>query len=224
MKNSGQFKKGIIPWNKGKKMSDDYKKKISKSTKLAMNKPEIKEKISGKNNSMYGKKSKFKKHTLESRLKISEKLKGVKHPNYGKHLSNKTKNNISKSLSGKHYHTEESKEKIRKHRLKQVFPLKTTLPERKIRSLLSVNGIEYSTHKPILGQPDIFIEPNICIFVDGCYWHGCEVCGFNNEDKNNKDFNITNKLKNDGYVIIRIWEHEMKDMLKCLDMIRGEIF
>jgi len=52
-----QFKKGVmpwnknktgvmpIPWNKGQKMSEEYKRKVSQNTKTAMNKPEIKSKI-----------------------------------------------------------------------------------------------------------------------------------------------------------------------------------
>ena len=59
---------------------------------------------------------------------ISGKLSGENHPNYGKHLSEKTKQNISDSLTGKHYHTEESKQKLRDSRLKQIFPTKTTKP------------------------------------------------------------------------------------------------
>ena len=40
-----------------------------------------------------------------------------------------------------------------------------------MKKLLNEIGIEWK-HKGVLrAQPDIFIEPNICIFVDGDYWH-----------------------------------------------------
>ena len=42
-------------------------------------------------------------------------------------------------------------------------------------------------HKPIRGQPDVFIHPNICVFVDGDRWHA-----------NPKPFIYKNK-KNPGF-------------------------
>ena len=102
-----------------------------------------------------------------------------------------------------------------------------TKPERFLKSILSVNGIQHCSQKQVFGLPDIFIEPNICIFVDGCYWHGCNKCGFNNDisvKKSNRDILVNNTLKNQHYRIIRIWEHDIyTNPIKCLDVIRGEI-
>ena len=171
-----EAKKDYIPWNKGKNMCEETKEKLRISLKNIMNKPEIKNKISGKNNHGYGKK-----------------------------------------------HTEDHIEKIRQARLHQKFPFKNSKPERFIQSVLSVNGIGYRTHEPILGQPDIFIEPNICVFVDGCYWHCCEKHGKGiYTERIIRDEKVNNKLKDQGYKVIRIWEHEINsDIMGCLNKIRG---
>lgn len=64
--------------------------------------------VSGSNNPMYGvhrygSENPFygKKHSEESRKKMSEALSGENHPNYGKHLSDSTRSKISKALKGK---------------------------------------------------------------------------------------------------------------------------
>ena len=101
-----------------------------------------------------------------------------------------------------------------------------TKPERFLQSILSVNGVEYETHKKLYGLPDIFIEPNTCVFVDGCYWHGCNKCGKIQKDikiRKLKD-NKVNKILNKKYKVIRLWEHEINnDLVKCLNKIHEVI-
>jgi very-short-patch-repair endonuclease len=51
----------------------------------------------------------------------------------------------------------------------------------------------------------------IAIEIDGCYWHGCLSCGFQGEDRiKHIDKRKTSFLRNRGWVIIRIKEHELK--------------
>lgn len=81
-------------------------------------KDKLSKKFSGKNNPMYGK-----KHSLETRKKISQNLpdrSGKNNPRFGQHLSDETKNKISLAnkgsnhpMYGKH-HSEEVAEKISK--------------------------------------------------------------------------------------------------------------
>ena len=100
-------------------------------------------------------------------------------------------------------------------------------------------GIEFKKHMPILGQPDAFIQPNICIFTDGDFWHanpkpwlkhGIKKNGFKPNDhivgkKFAKDAwaydkRITDTLKKDGYVVLRFWESELEtEPEKCLQKI-----
>ncbi|MHC1605404.1 MAG: very short patch repair endonuclease [Candidatus Methanofastidiosia archaeon] len=75
---------------------------------------------------------------------------------------------------------------------------------------------------PLIGNPDFVItKSRLAIFVDGCFWHGCkEHCRIpesNREywvskiDKNIKrDKQINKELKEKGWTVIRIWEHELK--------------
>ncbi|KKM74815.1 hypothetical protein LCGC14_1396600 [marine sediment metagenome] len=151
--------------------------------------------------------------------------KGKDNSFYGKVHSDETKEKLRLINTGKK-HTEETKQKIREARKRQTLPVKNTKPERFLQSILSVNEIKYEIHKQdIFGYPDILINSNICIFIDGCYWHGCKKCGFVNKLKNEKDDKVTKTLKRQGYKIIRIWEHDINySIMNCFNKIKGEIF
>lgn len=109
-------------------------------------------------------------------------------------------------------------DKLKQIRLKQVFPLRDTSIEVALQNKLRELNISFLTHKLILDftKPDIFIEPNICIFADGCYWHACEQCYDKNKMSNwirarqVADILITQKLINAGYKVFRFWEHDIK--------------
>jgi DNA mismatch endonuclease, patch repair protein len=71
------------------------------------------------------------------------------------------------------------------------------------------------------GKPDfIFPDLKMAIFVDGCFWHSCPKCGHiphSNEDYWKAKLTRTTKrdklnrseLRNNGWLVIRIWEHEL---------------
>lgn len=134
----------------------------------------------------------------------------------GQRLSPSTefKKGITSWIKGK-THSEETRIKLREVRLHQIMPKRDTMPERRVQNWLTKKGILFETHKPILGQPDIFLEPNMCIFVDGCYWHGCPICfkEFNiHQIKNKKrDEIVTQRLREQGYIVLRIWEHNITE-------------
>ena len=186
------------------------------------------------------------KHSNESKLIMSQKAKKLKgrkvtwgekvsktlkkryqngtiiHPLIGKKHKQETIEKIKKSKE-----SIEIKEKYRQNRLRQVFPFKDTKIEIKLQEALKKESINFETHKPILGQPDIFIEPNICVFADGCYWHSCEKCVDKNKMDNRqryaktKDLVITQKLANEGYIVLRFWEHEIHtDINSCISKIK----
>jgi len=127
------------------------------------------------------------------------------------------------SVKGKPTHIKfniDIKKKIRDARLKQVFPFKDTSIEVKLQEGLKKLNIPFETHKIIEGfvQCDIFIEPSIVIFVDGCYFHGCQVCYLNRtkldatQNKNVIRDALVNQFFNNlngKYKVLRFWEHDI---------------
>ena len=108
---------------------------------------------------------------------------------------------------------------------------KNTGPELKLRKLLFANGIRgYRVHYNLVGKPDIvFTKNKIVIFIDGCYWHRCPFCFQEPETRKefwirkinsniDRDRKVNEQLKNDGWMVLRFWEHEVKknpnDVLK----------
>lgn len=142
--------------------------------------------------------------------------KGLSSWSKGKHLSAEHRRKISISNKGKSRNSrywlgknldESTKQKIRNARLHQTFPQKDTKPERLLQQALVAEQIQFETHHPITGQPDIFIKPNICIFVDGDYWH-------NLENVKKHDVIVTETLEKDNYIVLRFWEHEIYNELR----------
>lgn len=109
---------------------------------------------------------------------------------------------------------------------------KTT--EKRLRYALVSAGITGWKVQPkhIIGNPDfIFKKEKLAIFVDGCYWHGCPKCGHVPKTRSEfwkakidrtkqRDKEKAMLLEEEGYIIVRFWEHELKDNLKkCMKEI-----
>lgn len=96
--------------------------------------------------------------------------------------------------------------------------------ERSVRSLLHGRGFRYRVHFPLPGLRrttcDIaFPGLKIAVFLDGCFWHGCEL--HPPSVKKNTDFwlekiarnrardaRATAHLAELGWAVLRFWEHE----------------
>ncbi|HZV33196.1 MAG TPA: very short patch repair endonuclease [Verrucomicrobiae bacterium] len=78
-------------------------------------------------------------------------------------------------------------------------------------------------NQPITGKPDfIFRKQRVAVFVDGCFWHGCDKhC---RKPKTRRDFwlpkiaknverdNFVNRaLKTRGWKVLRVWEHSLEN-------------
>ncbi|MFC1588039.1 very short patch repair endonuclease [Planctomycetota bacterium] len=104
---------------------------------------------------------------------------------------------------------------------------KNTSLELMLRKALWSSGIRgwrLSPHR-IKGKPDLaFIGKKVAVFVDGCFWHGCSKC-YRRPKSNQKywdskiagnrkrDRETTRKLRAIGWVVIRVWEHELKSKM-----------
>ena len=96
-----------------------------------------------------------------------------------------------------------------------------TLPELKIKKFAKVNGFSYQPKK-IYGKPDFANKKfKVLIFIDGCFWHGCKkhyiapksnvsFWKFKVDRNMRQDKKVTRKLRNEGWKVIRIWEHRLK--------------
>ncbi|MDR3627170.1 MAG: DNA mismatch endonuclease Vsr [Ignavibacteriaceae bacterium] len=102
---------------------------------------------------------------------------------------------------------------------------KDTKPELIVRKFLFSKGFRYRLHDKLLpGKPDIVLKrANTIIFINGCFWHGHKRCKYfvipktrtewwlnKINDNIKKDRQIIAELKNNGWVVLILWECELK--------------
>jgi len=107
---------------------------------------------------------------------------------------------------------------------------KDTGPERAVEKLLRKDKIRFKKHYKIAGTPDFALpERKVAIFVDGDFWHGYDYkkrgrklpeYWKNKIKRNMKRDDVTNKeLKRLHWKVIRIWEHELRENPRKVDML-----
>jgi hypothetical protein len=218
-----EFKKDQKPWNAElTKETDKRLKKIGENISKAK---------TGKPLSEAHKLSLRKPKSEVAKRNISEGMKGEKNHFYGKHHK-KESNEINREKHLRENISEETLNKIKKARATQVFPLKDTKSEVIIQTFLKSLGIEFYPHKhmKILHsyQCDIFIpvQPGIpqetVIECDGDMFHynpayyNKEAKIFKNgltaEQRWKLDAARTQELIEKGFIVLRLWEHEIKKM------------
>jgi DNA mismatch endonuclease (patch repair protein) len=107
----------------------------------------------------------------------------------------------------------------------QLQRTRDTKPEMEVRRLLHAAGLRYRVDALMLPglrrRADIVFRPaRVAVFVDGCFWHGCERHG-NLRPKANgwywpdkiagnreRDADTDRRLQEAGWVVVRAWEHE----------------
>jgi len=102
---------------------------------------------------------------------------------------------------------------------------RNTKPEIIIRKIAFSLGYRYTLHKKDLpGKPDIvFPKYKKVIFVNGCFWHGHNICSRSKlpttnkkfwkekiEGNKRKDKSVHIKLKKAGWNYLVIWQCEIK--------------
>lgn len=102
---------------------------------------------------------------------------------------------------------------------------KNTGPELAVRKALCGLGFNgYRLHYGACRIDIAFVRRKIAVFVDGCFWHGCP--GHFRMPKTNVDFwrrkiernrerdkEVNKVLKREGWVVVRLWEHQIGDGL-----------
>lgn len=93
-----------------------------------------------------------------------------------------------------------------------------------------ING--WRRHLPLPGKPDFcFPRQKVAVFVDGCFWHGCPKCY--RRPKSNlafwdgkvaanrtRDRRVNRELRGRGFIVVRIFEHQLKSPARVLARIR----
>ena len=102
-----------------------------------------------------------------------------------------------------------------------------TAPEMRLRKALWGAGLRYRKQRRVLdAKPDIcFVGPQVAVFVDGCFWHGCP--DHYKPPLSNRDYwlaklerNRARDRKNDrdladaGWLVLRFWECQVKQNLE----------
>jgi DNA mismatch endonuclease (patch repair protein) len=110
--------------------------------------------------------------------------------------------------------------------------------EWRVRSRLVSAGVSGWKHNAteIFGKPDFaFEEERVAVFIDGCFWHGCELCRTIPAARHDfwlekilrnkrRDRLVNRRLKKLGWHVIRFWEHEVrKEPEKCIARIKQAI-
>lgn len=100
-----------------------------------------------------------------------------------------------------------------------------TKPEVRLRKALHAEGLrfrkDYRPEANLRIKADIvFTKKRLCIFVDGCFWHGCprhfKLPKTNTawwlekiEDNRARDRRKTRELEARGWRVLRVWEHKL---------------
>lgn len=119
---------------------------------------------------------------------------------------------------------------------------KDTRPELTVRRFLHRHGLRYRLHvRTMAGKPDlVFPSRKVCVFVHGCFWHGCTRCidGTRRVKSNSKywknkvamntarDKSNTLALRTLGWNVIEIWECQTKDeraLRRLTEQIRANV-
>lgn len=106
------------------------------------------------------------------------------------------------------------------------------LIERRLRSELHRLGLRFRKNfRPLAGKQFhgdvVFRTARVCVFVDGCFWHGCKK-HFKSPKANRHwwktkitanrrhDQNVNYLLRKSEWVVLRFWEHDvLNDPFAC---------
>lgn len=86
-------------------------------------------------------------------------------------------------------------------------------------------------HAAVFGNPDfVFAKARLTVFIDGCFWHGCpvhtslpashrEFWKAKLERNKTRDRFVNKTLRNTGWRVLRIWQHELRDPIRVVSRV-----
>jgi DNA mismatch endonuclease (patch repair protein) len=115
-----------------------------------------------------------------------------------------------------------------------------TKPEVRLREAIWAAGLRgYRKNvRALPGSPDVVFGPSkVCVFVHGCFWHGCKRCSRNLTPRKNaaywkakiarnraRDRRNEAALRADGWAVLTIWECELDDDLaEFVQQVREQV-
>lgn len=155
-------------------------------------------------------------HSRKISLAISKRQTGRKRKPFSaehrKHISLSQIERFKKSPV-----SQNTKDKIRRwHLAHPNRKYKSTGIEKKMKELLITKDEKFLFQHSIPGVAivDFFLpEKNLIIECDGCYYHCCEQCGYTDRnDRRAIDATRTKRLRALGYIVQRMWEHDIITM------------
>ncbi len=119
----------------------------------------------------------------------------------------------------------------------QAVKSKDSKMEMKFRSALWKVGLRFFKNaNNLIGKPDIiFPRKKIVVFLDSCFWHGCpkhlRLPSSNQQywetkiNRNrNRDNSVNENYLNLGWMVLRFWEHELKENFQsCVEKVKIEV-
>jgi DNA mismatch endonuclease (patch repair protein) len=111
-----------------------------------------------------------------------------------------------------------------------------TAPELTVRHFLHREGLRFRLRNHGLpGKPDlVFKSRRICVFVHGCFWHGCSRCAVGRRKVQTntqfwaakvarnqaRDRRTVRKLRRSGWKAFTVWECETKKLSRLAALAR----
>ena len=98
-----------------------------------------------------------------------------------------------------------------------------TAPEQKLKMCFWRRKVIIQEHLPVMGSPDLgWMVLKIAIFVDGCFWHGCDehyrapktrrkYWNRMVKKQQQRDRDVSAELIDSGWLVLRYWEHQIKE-------------
>ena len=121
----------------------------------------------------------------------------------------------------------------------QAVKNKDSKIEQLLRKELWARGLRYQKNsKKVFGKPDIvFIGKKVAVFCDSEFWHGYDWDNKKNDIQSRREFwipkiernmqrdiEVTTRLTQEGWTVLRFWGNEIKhDLKSCADIIETTV-